>query len=160
MKEKRGEHPLGDLGQLISLGLFLLIWGGDSFFLRISTFLSDEVPFYIRMALLAAAVLTALYLAGSGHVVVSHKHRPNRVVSNGAFRYVRHPLYLASILSYFGLAASTVSLFSFALLIPIFLFHDFIATYEEELLLQKYGSDYVAYREKTGKWVPGIGRTR
>jgi len=34
MKEKEGEHPFGDAGQLISLGVFLVVWVGDSFFLR------------------------------------------------------------------------------------------------------------------------------
>jgi protein-S-isoprenylcysteine O-methyltransferase Ste14 len=117
-KEKESEHPLGDAGQLVSLGLFLFIWVGDSFFLRISTFLPDYVPLYIRFSLLAMAVRTAVYLAMSGHVVVSHEHRPSRVLSDGVFRYVRHPLHLASILAYLGLAVSTLSLLSFA-----FFFH-------------------------------------
>ena len=34
MKEKRGEHPFGDAGQFILLGLFLVVWIGDSFFLK------------------------------------------------------------------------------------------------------------------------------
>jgi protein-S-isoprenylcysteine O-methyltransferase Ste14 len=159
-KEKEGEHPLGDAGQLLSLGLFLIIWVGDSFFLRISTFLADYVPLYIRLALLAMAVLTAVYLGWSGHVVVSREHRPSRMLSNGVFRYVRHPLYLASILSYLGLAVSTLSLLSLAFFVIIFLFHNCIATYEERFLVQEYGEDYERYKKRTGKWIPRIWRTR
>ena len=40
MKEKNGEHPFGDAGQLILLGVFLVVWVGDSFFLRKTNFLS------------------------------------------------------------------------------------------------------------------------
>ena len=49
MKEKNGEHPFGESGQLILLFLFLLIWVMDSFLLKISTFLSDDISLYIRL---------------------------------------------------------------------------------------------------------------
>jgi hypothetical protein len=50
MKEKNGEHPFGDTGQLISLGVFVVVWIGDSFFLRQSTFLSNYVPLYVHFS--------------------------------------------------------------------------------------------------------------
>ncbi len=49
MKEKNGEHPFGDSGQLVLLVLFLLIWVVDSFLLKISTVLSDDISLYIRL---------------------------------------------------------------------------------------------------------------
>ncbi|MEW6566675.1 MAG: isoprenylcysteine carboxylmethyltransferase family protein [Chloroflexota bacterium] len=159
MKENDGEHPFGDTGQLISLGVFLVVWIGDSFFLHQSTFLSDYVPLYIRLFILGLTLITAMYLFRAGHVVVGHEQRPNGVVATGAFRYVRHPLYLASILTYLGLAVSTVSLISLALLVGVFVFHNCIASYEEELLETKFGEEYSNYRKRTGKWVPRIRRT-
>jgi protein-S-isoprenylcysteine O-methyltransferase Ste14 len=158
MKEKSGEHPFGDSGQLILLGVFLVVWVGDSFFLRKSTFLSDSVPLSVRLVILGLALITAMYLFRSGHVVVSHEKRPDGVVVTGAFRYVRHPLYLASILIYLGLTVSTVSLFSLALLVVIFIFHNCIASYEEKLLEKKFGAEYFRYKKRTGKWVPRINR--
>lgn len=158
MKEKNGEHPFGDAGQLILLGLFLVVWIGDSFFLGKSTFLPNYVPLYIRLVILGLALITAACLFMSGHVVVSPEQRPSGVVSTGAFRYVRHPLYLGSILFYIGLAVSTASLFSLALLVVIFVFYNYIASYEEKLLDQSFGEPYKVYKKKTGKWVPRIGR--
>jgi len=160
MKEKNGEHPFGDAGQLILLGVFLIVWIGDSFFLHRSTFLSDYLPLYIRLIILGLTLAAAMYLFRSGHVVVSHEQRPNSVVATGAFRYVRHPLYLGSILTYLGLAVSTASLFSLALLLGIFVFHNYIAGYEEELLETKYGEGYRKYKMRTGKWMPRIGKER
>ena len=156
IKEKNGEHPFGDTGQLISLGLFLAVWVVDSFFWRKSTFLRNYLPLYVRLVVLGLTLATALLLFRSGHVVVSHKNRPNGVVKTGAFRYVRHPLYLASILAYFGLAVSTASLFCLALLVGIWIFHNYIASYEEKLLEAKFGEEYLKYKQKTGKWVPRI----
>ena len=160
MKEKNGEHPFGDTGQLILLVLFLLIWAGDSFFLRKSTFLSDYLPLYIRLVILAVPAVAAACLFKSGHVVVSHERRPTGVVSTGAFRYVRHPLYLGSILVYLGLAVSTASLFSLVLLVVIFAFYNYIASYEEKLLETSLGEAYREYKRKTGKWVPRILKGR
>ena len=157
MRERKGEHPFGDAGQLILLGLFLVVWVVDSFFLHKSTFVSDYVPLFIRFVILALALITAVYLSMSGHVVVAHGERPNSVVSTGAFRYVRHPLYSAAILFYLGLAVSTASLFSLVLLVVIFLFYNYIATYEERLMEMKFGEDYVSYKKRTGKWAPSIG---
>ena len=154
MRERKGEHPFGDAGQLILLGLFLLVWAGDSFFLHKSTFVSDYVPLYIRLVILVLVLIPAVYLSMSGHVVVAHGERPNSVVSKGAFQYVRHPLYLAAILFYLGLAVSTASLLSLALLVVIFLFYNYIAGYEERLLEIKFGEVYVSYKNRTGKWLP------
>lgn len=160
MKEKKGEHPFGDAGQLLLLGVFLVVWVGDSFFLRKSTFLSDYLPLYFRLIILGLTLITAMLLFRSGHVVVSHEQRPNGVVATGAFRYVRHPLYLASILTYLGLTISTVSLFSLALFVGIFVFHNCIASYEEKLLEAKFGEEYRNYKKRTGKWVPRKGKKR
>jgi len=158
MKEKNGEHPFGDAGQLVLLGLFLIVWIGDSFFLGKSTFLSNYVPLYIRLVILGLALISAAYLFMSGHVVVSHEQRPTGVVSTGAFGYVRHPLYLGGILFYIGLSVSTASLFSLSLVVVIFVFYNYIAGYEEKLLERRFGEPYKVYKKKTGKWVPIIGR--
>jgi len=156
LEEKNGEHPLGDAGQLILLGLFLLIWMGDSFFLHFSTPLAPSLPLALRLGLLGLALAVAFYLFKSAHVVVSHKERPTHLVTTGAFRYVRHPLYLGCLLFYFGLAVATASLVSLALLVGIFLFYNFIAGYEEKLLEAKFGESYTAYQRQTGKWLPKI----
>ena len=160
MKTNNGEHPWGDTVQIIFFVLFIVVWAADSFFLKKSTFLSGYVPLYFRLVLMTLAMIIAVYLAKAGHAVVNHEHRPPGLVSKGAFRYVRHPLYLASLLFYFGLAVSTTCLFSFGLLLVIFLFYDYIAGYEENVLEVKYGEDYLDYKKSTGKWIPRLKSMR
>ena len=159
MERKNGEHPFGDTGQVILFLCFMVLWIGDSFFLRGSTFLSSYIPLWVRLSIMILALGIAVALAKSGHVVVSHDHPPAGVLSSGAFRYVRHPLYLASLLFYVGLAVSTACLFSMGLLLIIFFFYDFIAGYEERLLEQKYGEDYRHYKRATGRWLPNFRST-
>ena len=158
MQDKQGEHPFGDAGQLIFMGAFLIVWVGDSFFLHLSTFLAALVPLAVRLAILILSLIAAIFLFKSGHVAVSGNQRPHRVISMGAFRHVRHPLYLASILIYFGLTVSTCSLLAFALFVAICFYYNFLASYEEKLMANKFGEEYAEYRKKTGKWLPRLGK--
>jgi protein-S-isoprenylcysteine O-methyltransferase Ste14 len=152
--EKYGEHPFADTGQLILLGVFLVIWAVDSFLLHASTFLSAYIPLRLRILAAVLAFLAAVPLFRSGHKVVPDEKRPEEVVTGGAFRYVRHPLYSATMITCLGIALSTLSLLAIALLLPIFIFYNYIASYEERLLVTKFGEEYVAYMTRTGKWFP------
>jgi|WetSurMetagenome_2_1015567.scaffolds.fasta_scaffold295133_2 protein-S-isoprenylcysteine O-methyltransferase Ste14 len=161
MAEPNGEHPWGDLGQLILLGLFLIIWVGDSFVLHLTTFPAGYIPFSLRLLLTALALSLAFFLFKSGHVVISHGRHgklPADLVITGAFRHVRHPLYLGCLLTYLGLSLATASLLSLACLAAvIFPFYNFIAAYEENLLEELFGESYRTYQHKTGKWLPKLG---
>ncbi len=160
MKDKKGEHPFGDAGQLILFGLFFLVWDGDSFFLHLSTFLSAYVPLFIRLAVLVILCAIALYLFKSGHVALEGEQRPERVITAGAFRVVRHPLYLGGMLIYLGMAIATLSLLSLAVFVVIFVFYNYIASYEEKVMEEKFGEEYRKYKEKTGRWIPKLGSKR
>ncbi|MGB7911759.1 MAG: isoprenylcysteine carboxylmethyltransferase family protein [Desulfobaccales bacterium] len=150
-----GEHPYGDAGQLILLGIFLIVWVGDSFFLHLSTFLKDYLPVSIRLILLVSCLAAAALLVMSSHGVVSHSEPRRRgLIFTGAFKYVRHPLYLGCILFYLGLALATASLFSLALWVAICLVYNYLASYEEKLLEAEFGESYRNYQEQTGKWLP------
>ncbi|HEX7343282.1 MAG TPA: isoprenylcysteine carboxylmethyltransferase family protein, partial [bacterium] len=112
----------------------------------------------VRLAVLILFLIAALSLFESGHVAVSGDQRPNRVITAGAFRYVRHPLYLASILTYFGLTVSTCSLLAIALFVAICFFYTYLASYEEKVMVNKFGEEYAEYMKKTGKWLPRFGK--
>lgn len=158
MKAKQGEHPAGDAAQVVALGVFLVVWGLDSFLLNASTFLSAHIPLYVRLAAAAAALAVAVWLVRAGHTVIDHAQGPTGVVSTGAFGYVRHPLYLGCVLFYKALFVTTLSLVSGALVIAIFAFYNYLATYEERFLETKFDDAYRRYKAKTGKWLPRLRR--
>ena len=158
MKEHNGEHPHNHTGQLILLGLFLIVWLADSFFLDTSTVLSEYASLLIRLVIAGLALLMTAFLFRSCIAAFSHDEGPSGVISGGGFRYVRHPMYLGCILFYLGLAISTGSLYSIAMLVMIFVFYDYMATYEEKLLELRFGEGYRSYKKRTGKWVPRFGK--
>jgi len=141
MKERNGEHPFGDAGQIILFVLFMIVWVADSFWLEISTFPAASIPLFIRVIIAVVVLIIALMLAKSGHVVAGKENDPGGVVSSGAFGYVRHPLYLGSLLFYVCLTVFTASLL-------------------EKLLVSRYGDEYSRYKRNTGKWVPKVGKVR
>lgn len=154
---REGEHPRGDLGQLILLAVFLAVWILDSFVLGFSTLRASILPLVIRLALAGVLFLGSLALAHKGHLVVSDEvRREGRLVREGPFARVRHPLYLAAVLFYVSLVVATLSLASAALLGAILAFYDVIATYEEGFLVRKHGDAYRAYQRKVPKWVPRL----
>jgi protein-S-isoprenylcysteine O-methyltransferase Ste14 len=159
MRVREGEHPRGDTGQLLLLGVFLVVWAGDSFAWHGTTALADRIPLPARLLACAVVLVAAALLIRAGHAAIAHD-RPPGIVSTGAFRYVRHPLYLGSILFYLGLVVSTASLAALALTALIAVFYDRIASYEESWLERRYGEAYAEYRARSGKWWPARRRAR
>jgi len=153
--EPGGEHPFGDAGQIICLLVFLAVWILDSFVFRFSDFLAHGIPFPFRVFAALLFLVSGIYLANSGHRAVFHGHHTEpRLIMDGAFAHVRHPLYLAALLFYLFLFCLTLSLSSLIVFLGCFFFYNYIAAYEERRLEVRYGEDYRGYRAQVPKWIP------
>ena len=155
-----GEHRFSDIGQLILFILFMVLWILDSFVFHFSTFLNEYIKIYISAPIGGVILLISGYLAFTGLkiVFVDVREQPE-VIKTGVFKFTRHPIYLGSILLYFGLTLITLSIASLGFLVLISAFYEYIATYEEHLLEENFGDQYTAYAAETRKWVP-IPKTR
>lgn len=156
-----GEHHFGDLGQLILLIVFLLVWIVDSFVLRFSTFAAHYISIYIRLPVGILLLLVAGYLAQQGMKIVFGEERTAPVViRKGVFNLVRHPVYLGCILFYVALVVFTLSMFAALVCFIIIVFYHGIARYEEKLLLLKFGNTYRDYMKAVPMWVPRFNLPR
>jgi len=155
-KDKSGEHPLGDAGQLVLFALFIAVWAADSFFLRFSTHPAGLVPLLLRLVLAGVTLVAAVMIVRAAHSYIGHGRGPRGLVTTGVFERVRHPLYLGCMLFYLGLVVSTLSIASMAVFVLIAAFYDYIARYEERLLLGRFGGEYERYMERSGRWLPKI----
>ena len=154
-----GEHHYGDLGQLILLIVFMVVWFFDSFILRFSTFAAYYISIYARLPVGIFFLLIAGYLAQQGMKIVFGEERTAPVViRKGVFNLVRHPVYLGCILFYVALVAFTLSIFAAVVCFVIIAFYHFIARYEENLLRLKFGTDYEQYMKAVRMWFPYIRR--
>jgi len=159
MKDRKGEHPFGDAGQLILLLVFLAVWIVDSFVLHPSRTFRGEVFLVLRLAGFVLCCALAWWLLRSGSEALRDANRPAKVLATGAFRRVRHPLYLAELMVYIGLSLATLSWPGLILTVVIFFFLDYIARFEEKVMASKFGEEYEAYKARTGRWFPRYRRS-
>lgn len=152
-----GEHRWGDSGQLILLAMFLGLWITDSFIFHYSTFLVEVVSNYIRVPLAGLILLSGWYFARKGMKAVfgTEREKPE-VIQTGVFAMVRHPIYLGAILFYLGASLITMSLASCAFILVIVGFYIVICRYEERILAEAFGDDYLKYKKKTGMLFPRL----
>jgi protein-S-isoprenylcysteine O-methyltransferase Ste14 len=156
-----GEHKWGDKGQLILMFLFLSVWITDSFIFHFSTFLLEIIPDYLRIAVAGIVLVSGWYLARNGMKSVFGTERSEpKVISTGAFSIVRHPIYTGAILFYLGATIITMSIASAAFWILIIIFYILIARYEERILTEEFGEEYLNYKKKTGLLFPKITLTK
>jgi len=153
--EQTGEHTAGDAGQLIIFILFMAAWLSDSF-LYYSNFLNQYIPLYIKIPVAVILLALSVYMAVTGMRLVFGKNRQSGVIRSSVFRFVRHPIYLAEILLYFGLLMFNISLAAMIVWVAGIVFLNYISRYEEKLLLARFGEDYRRYMKETGMWVPRI----
>jgi len=154
--DRSGEHPQGDLGQLILLAVFLAVWTADSFFVRFSTFAASFVPFWLRGPGAGILFVLAGLLVYQSHGVLHVPGAVRKLRTEGAFAYVRHPLYLSVWFVYFGLIITTMSLASLAVMTVVIPFYDHIARYEERFLEDIFGQEYISYKARVPRWIPGL----
>jgi protein-S-isoprenylcysteine O-methyltransferase Ste14 len=137
------------------------VWILDSFVFKFSTSLAAVVPLYVRIFAASLVFLFAIYLSRSGHRAISHEVQSQpRILCDGAFARVRHPLYLAALLFYQLLFFLTLSLICLGLAACIFLFYNFIASYEERWLEERFGQEYRDYRKRVPRWIPRLTPAR
>lgn len=150
-----GEHAFSDMGQLIFLVVFFVVWITDSFVFKYSTFLTQYISNYIRVPIALIALVISGLLAGFGLNTVFGKTREEpQVITTGVFSIVRHPVYLGSILLYLGFILLSLSLLSVLVWILIIVFYYMISRYEEKLLTQRFGSVYEEYKKKVPMLFP------
>ena len=77
-----------------------------------------------------------------------------RLVTNGLYRYVRHPLYTAGLVLIWLLPILTWNLLALNLGLTAYILVG--AYFEEQKLLLLFGESYSEYRERTPMLIPGI----
>ncbi len=154
------EHPLCDRIQLLMLILFFVLWGIDSFSFFVfgySTVIFQALAFPLLFAGTILFLGFSFYLVSKSHkVVLEQVHDPPQLVDSGVYAWVRHPMYLGTLLFCLAFVSINVSLVSIAIWIAFFIFYDRMATYEENNLIEILGEPYVAYTKQVSKWLPRV----
>jgi len=83
--------------------------------------------------------------------------KDHRIVKDGIYRFVRHPAYAGSLLSFFGLALCFANyITTFVLFVPICSAFLYRIRVEEKALRGNFGDEYANYCATTKRLIPGI----
>ena len=79
------------------------------------------------------------------------------LVVTGPYRFIRHPMYAAFILSGIGFFVLSANWFvgGLYLVIAILMYLDRVGP-EEQMMIDRFGDEYRRYMEKTGRLVPSV----
>ncbi|MED0936958.1 hypothetical protein COE20_14715 [Bacillus cereus] len=79
----------------------------------------------------------------------------HKLIQNGLYKYVRHPGYLGSFLTFLGFAISSSSFIAvFINIILFFLVYSYRIKIEERVLITLFGEQYRQYQSKTWRIIP------
>jgi protein-S-isoprenylcysteine O-methyltransferase Ste14 len=81
----------------------------------------------------------------------------HRMIKEGLYRFVRHPAYAGSLLSFLGLGLYFSNCLSLLIIIvPICVAFLHRVQIEEEVLIHAFGREYLDYCASTKRFIPGI----
>lgn len=84
-------------------------------------------------------------------------HGDQSIIKTGLYQYIRHPSYSGSLLSFVGFGLSLNNWLSLTIIIvPILVTFINRINIEEKLMQQRFGSEYVEYKNKTKRLIPMI----
>ena len=124
------------LSPLSLLGLAMLVFGG-----------------YIRLTSRRQLMGAGLTMLGSSRLVIAEGQR---LVTDGLYRRIRHPLYVGEITRNLGFTLILTSGYGFALVLLGSMFLLFRIRREERMMLDEFGDEYREYMAHTWRLIPHI----
>lgn len=150
------EHQKSHIIQLLAMIIFFIIWIIDSFIFTFSTILTGYIPIIIQIIGFISFLTLGLILSfRTGHVIFQAENS-NKLITTGILSHTRHPLYLGVLIIYVGFIFLTMSLISIGGLIIAFLLYNYIASFEENELIEIFKEEYLDYKKRVPKWIPSI----
>jgi len=148
-----GERPGSHTNQTILMIVFFAVWIVDSFLLRFTTFLFGTFSIWLNIIPAVVILALAVYFMDASHKDLFDTQTEG-LATGGVFGRVRNPMYLGTVLFYFGLTLATLSLATVGVLVIICAYYNMLANYEEKKLFEKFGDAFLDYKKTVRKWIP------
>lgn len=106
------------------------------------------------ISLLGTTLFVSAKLAlGTNYSHCSNMYLPNDIITQGIYKYIRHPIYTANIISIFGLFVCTGSVIVLSVWVGMCFYYNRSARIEEDCLSESFEA-YTTYKSKTGRFCP------
>ncbi len=138
----------------ISVGILLSMKNIGSFYYYPIMIHTIGIIFIVCGLLLRWIAILTLRKFFTVQVTIKEDHK---LVKTGIFKFIRHPSYLGSLLSFLGLGIALVNWLSIVIIfVPVlFAFLNRISV-EEKVLIESFGDEYIHYIKETKILLPGL----
>ena len=144
-------------GLIIWLSVFVSIVIAASFGTNGVTPL-PEAFFYLGIALMVAGIAFrqwAIFVLGRFFSTAVRILSDHRVVTNGPYRYIRHPSYTGALMTLVGLGLGSRTWAGTLIILVLFgLVYNYRISIEEKAMRTAFGQEYVDYAKKTKRLIP------
>ena len=134
---------------LLSLHIIYLLLVIYSIFVPLKL---GTVWFYVGLPIYLLALIP--YTMGFVNIATT---LPDKPVTKGIYRYLRHPMYLTSFLVFIGVGVASASWIFLLLSVVYIIMPLLFVDAEERFCLKQYGDSYREYINRTPRW---IGNTK
>jgi len=116
----------------------------------------ESIQLPIGLGIIALSIILSL-LGVREFKKVRTSIRPDRptttIIASGPFRYTRNPLYLSLSLFHIGIGIAVDSVWILAMLAPTLIIMRYgVISREEHYLENKFGDEYLKYRDSVRRW--------
>lgn len=134
--------------------LVLVLWLPDRLLYVVPPFVGSvfTVGQIIGILIIVDSLGRSDFLDFAGLRQLAHKKKTPLLVTNGVYRFIRHPLYTGSMLVLWLLPRTTLNWFAFNLGISLYFIIG--ATFEERKLERFFGKTYADYKASTPAFLP------
>ena len=150
-------HAVVRAGRAVTLIVFLMIYAINSPLLEV---LRVPLPDWVRWIGIVIGFASLAFYAWSRATLGKEWSSPLQVrehhhlVTTGPYRWVRHPIYLSLIVFMTGITLIAANWFLIAFLVVSVVDLGLRIPKEEQMMIDEFGDEYVAYMQRTGRLLP------
>ena len=156
-KKDQDKNSLGLIWITIVISMTVAIYISMSYYFPISTF--QAIKYFGYGLIFTGVILRGIVISSLGKyftadVTIREGHQLKK---DGFYKYLRHPSYSASLLSFIGFGISLNNWVSLIIVVAAILFA-FIRriNVEEKALTEHFGQQYINYKKSTYRLIPFI----
>jgi protein-S-isoprenylcysteine O-methyltransferase Ste14 len=126
---------------------------------QINLYFFIGVPFILLGGVIETQIRLALKKSGFRNIISTIRLKTinkHILITDGWFKYVRHPMYFGVIFQLIGISFIFTSFISIIPIIIVIIFILIRIPIEEKMLLEEFGKEYEQYKKKTKKLIPFI----
>ena len=150
----------------MKLGIKDIAYVGIQFLLFL-VYLYDMPFLHFTLSSIVKDIFLAVSLIGIGIALLSMMQlnihlspfpspkKGSKLVQNGLYKYVRHPIYSGVLIALFGYGVYTTSSYRLIISFSLLVLFYYKSKYEE-MHLQRNFSDYKSYQKTTGRFFPKL----